>query len=317
MKRYIAGSVVVLLFILLSFTTAAAQPPVSAGDKLRVLIVDGQNNHNWQQTTPLLRQILEASGRFSVDVATTPPARGRGRGRRQAAPASDPPADMSTFQPKFSDYHVVVSNYNGERWPSETEQAFEAYVAAGGGFVPYHAANNAFTDWPAYNRICGLGGWGGRNETHGPLVFFSDEDKLERSTQPGRGGHHGPQHEFQIRTRDSEHPIMKGLPPLWMHTRDELYDSLRGPAENLHILATAYSAPDKQGTGRHEPMLMTVEYGKGRVFHTALGHADYSIQCVGFISTFLRGTEWAATGKVTIPVPAEFPGPDSSLAATK
>jgi type 1 glutamine amidotransferase len=260
-----------------------------------VLIVDGQNNHDWRRTTPLLRQILEASGRFSVEVVTAP--------RR---------GNMAGFRPRFTDYQVVVSNYNGARWSSETEQAFEAYVAGGGGFVPYHAANNAFPDWPAYNRICGLGGWNNRTEKSGPLAYYTDAGELKRDTSPGGGGHHGPQHEFQVRTRDAEHPIMKGLPPLWMHTRDELYDTLRGPAEDLHILATAYSAPDKEGTSRHEPMLMTIEYGKGRVFHTVLGHADYSVQCVGFITTFARGTEWAATGQVTIPVPDDFPAADKS-----
>jgi type 1 glutamine amidotransferase len=100
---------------------------------------------------------------------------------------------------------------------------------------------------------------------------------------------------------------MRGLPPLWMHTKDELYDSLRGPAEDLHILATAYSSAEYEGTGRHEPMLMTLTYGIGRVFHTVLGHADYSMNCVGFVTTLQRGAEWAASGEVTIPIPADFP----------
>ena len=83
----------------------------------------------------------------------------------------------------------------------------------------------------------------------------------------------------------------------------------------MHILATAYSSPEFSGTGKHEPMLMVLPYGRGRVFHTALGHADYSVKSVGFITTFTRGPEWAATGKVTIPVPENFPGPDKSVTA--
>jgi type 1 glutamine amidotransferase len=219
---------------------------------------------------------------------------------------------MKDFRPHFADFDVVVSNYNGDRWSPETEKAFEAFVAGGGGFVSVHAANNAFTEWPEYNRMIGIGGWYGRTEKHGPYVYLDDQGKTVRDTSPGPGGHHGQQHEFAIRTRDAKHPIMKGLPPLWMHTKDELYDSLRGPAENLHVLATAYSAPEFDGTRRHEPKLMTLDYGNGRIFHTVLGHTDYSINCVGFVTTLQRGTEWAATGKVTQEVPKDFPTADES-----
>ena len=99
-----------------------------------------------------------------------------------------------------------------------------------------------------------------------------------------------------------------------MHTKDECYDRLRGPAENLTVLATAYCSIEEGGTGRHEPMLMTIQYGEGRVFHTTLGHEDYSFESVGFISTFLRGAEWAATGEVTIPIPEDLPTAEESLA---
>jgi type 1 glutamine amidotransferase len=214
---------------------------------------------------------------------------------------------MSGFRPKFAEYDVIVSNYNGDRWAKETEKDFEKFVAGGGGFVSVHAADNAFTEWPEYNRMIGIGGWYGRTEKHGPYVYLDEQGKVVKDKTAGPGGNHGPQHEYQVRTRDAEHPIMKGLPPVWMHTKDELYEKLRGPAEDLHILATAYASPEYKGTGRHEPMLMTLEYGNGRVFHTVLGHADYSINCVGFVTTLQRGAEWAATGKVTIPVPKDFP----------
>jgi len=315
------------------------EPTVRAADKLRVLVIDGNNPyHDWQVTTPLMKQILEDSGRFEVDVATLPIKQRPPREDMEAFSSGGPGAQVGSpqtagFRPRFADYDVVLGNYVGPRWPAETEADFAAYVAGGGGYVSVHAADNAFPDWPEYCRICGLGGWYGRNEASGPYVYYGQDrtivrskprwfwqpqqmvrctiaGRLVRDDSPGPGGHHGPQHKYQVRIRDRQHPITRGLPPLWLHTQDELYDSLRGPAEGLHVLATAYSAPEKEGTGRHEPMLMTVRYGRGRVFHTVLGHADYSIKCVGFITTLLRGTEWAATGEVTFAVPDDFPTPD-------
>lgn len=97
------------------------------------------------------------------------------------------------------------------------------------------------------------------------------------------------------------------MPAEWLHVQDELYFHLRGPAQNVTVLATAYFDPGQRGSGRHEPVIFTVEFGKGRIFHTALGHADYSMRCVGFITSLARGTEWAATGRVTLPIPNDFP----------
>lgn len=273
----------------------AASSPVAAAEKLKVLIIDGQNNHEWQKTTPLLDQMLQKSGRFVADVATAPK-------------SGD---DMKSFRPKFADYDVVVSNYNGDRWPEETEADFVEYLKNGGGFVSVHAADNAFATWPEYNEAIGLGGWFGRDEKSGPYVYYKD-DELVRDDSPGRCGGHGQQHEFIVRTRNAEHPIMKDIPERWLHAQDELYDTLRGPAKNMTVLATAYSDPKTGGTGRDEPSLMVLDFGKGRVFHTTMGHADYSMDCVGFITTLLRGAEWAATGEVTIDVPEDFPTAEKS-----
>jgi type 1 glutamine amidotransferase len=191
-------------------------------------------------------------------------------------------------------------------WPAATQAAFEDYVRGGGGFVAIHAADNSFPQWAAYNEMIGLGGWGGRNEKSGPYVYYTDEGKLVRDTSPGSGGSHGPQAEFAVVIREPSHAVTQGMPATWMHAKDELYDSLRGPAANMQVLATAYSPKTK----RHEPMMMAIDFGKGRVFHTPMGHANESQECAGFITTFLRGCEWAATGKVTLTVPADFPKAD-------
>ncbi len=271
----------------------AVMAAVAASAPMKALIVDGQNNHNWKETTPHLQKLLEETGLFTVDVATTPP-----KGQ-----------DMSGFRPNFADCDLVVCNYTGDAWPQPTNVAFEKYVAEGGGVVIFHAACNAFVNWKEYNEIIGVGGWGGRDEKHGPFLYWKDGEII-RDTSPGRGGTHGPQHAFQLIVRQPEHPITKGLPEKFTHSADELYSQLRGPAKNLTVLATAYAAPDKRGTGRHEPILMTITYGQGRVFHTALGHAGKQCRSVAFIATYQRGAEWAATGKVTQKVPHDFPGPD-------
>jgi len=271
--------------------TASAAP--AGHPSLKCLIVDGQNNHNWRATTPVMKKILEDSGVFTVEVATSP-------GKKE---------DMSGFKPKFADYDVVLLNYNGKPWPDETNQAFLDYVKGGGGVVVVHAADNAFGKWKEYNEIIGLGGWGGRNEKSGPYVYYKD-GKPVRDTSPGRGGSHGPQYPIQIVARKPNHPVMKGLPEKFMHSKEELYHSLRGPAKNLTVLATALAEKKKRGTGRHEPALMDIRWGDGRCFHTVLGHSVTQMKSVAFIVTLQRGAEWAATGKVTQKVPDDFPTAD-------
>ena len=266
-----------------------------AEPQMKALIVDGQNGHDWKSTTPVLEQVLEDTGLFTVDVATSPP-----KGQ-----------DMSGFKPTFADYDVVVSNYQGDEWPEETKKALVDYVQGGGGLVIYHFACAAFPKWKKYNEMTALGGWGGRNEKDGPYVRWRD-GKIVRDMSPGRGGNHGPQQPFQLVVRQPDHPITRGLPEKFMHVPDELYGWLRGPAKNLTVLATAFAPKEKGGAGEHEPLLFTVSYGEGRVFQNALGHAPEHLKSVAFIATFQRGVEWAATGKVTQKVPDDFPTADEA-----
>jgi type 1 glutamine amidotransferase len=169
--------------------------------------------------------------------------------------------------------------------------------------VAVHAANNAFPGWPAYNEMMGVGGWRGRTERAGPYWYYRDGTLLS-DTSPGSAGSHGKRLPFEVTVRTPDHPIVKGLPPVWTHDADELYAHLRGPGRNMTVLATAYSDPANAGSGRDEPQLIVVSYGRGRIFHTTWGHDLAALASPDFKVTFQRGTEWAATGAVTQKAPS-------------
>ena len=290
--------------------------------KLKVLIVDGQNNHEvWPKSTIMMKQYLEEAGLFTVDIKRTKftwkgerekaylPMAGVGETQDLKEPKTDPDFILS-----FNKYDVVISNFGWKAadWPEATQKALEKYMKAGGGFVSVHAADNSFPTWLEYNKMIGLGGWGDRNEKDGPYVYYTNEGELVRDNTPGGAGAHGPQHIVPVTIRVADHPITKGMPKVWLTAKDECYAKLRGPGENMVVLATGKDMSGKAPTDRHEPVLMVLTYGKGRIFHTTLGHDDYSCEGVGFITTFLRGVQWAATGEVTLPVPADFPTAEES-----
>ena len=227
----------------------AAEPVV------RVLIVSGQNNHNWRETTPKLRSILENSGRFTVEVTEHP---------EQCDAAA------------FAKYDVLLSNWNAfdnpsaTNWPAATRQALLDFVRQGKGFVSVHAGSSSFYDWPEYQQLAG-GSW-----------------KL------GQTGH-GPVHEFRVKAVDETHPATRGLTNFLV--TDELWHRT-GLQPGVKILATAFSATDKQGSGQDEPMAFTTEFGRGRGFNLLLGHDARAMESPGFQTLLQRGTEWAATGTV-------------------
>ena len=260
-----------------AWTAQAAEPAAAGGAKLRILILSGANNHNWKATTPVLQKMYEESGRFTVDVTTNVP----------ALTGAD-----------FAKYDALVSNYTtypniaGHRWPAATEQAFLDYIRSGHGFVLFHAASTAWGDWPEFTDLIGLS-W--------------QKDAAGKNISG-----HGGQHAFTVKIVDAEHPVTKGMKD-FVHVKDELYHRqlLHSTA---HVLATTFSDPAFRGSGTNEPMVVVTEPGKGRVFHTAMGHDPSPMACAGFQTLMLRGTEWAASGKVTIPIPADWAVPGSAKA---
>lgn len=283
-----------LCLLLLALAMRAADRP-----RIRVLIVDGVNNHDWAAATASVRGFLTATGLFKVDVSTSPP-RGASSG------------DWKQWRPRFSRYQAMIVNFNGGykaddlRWPEAVETSFESYVRDGGGVVFLHAANNAFRGWKAYNEMIGLG-W--RDRGFGPgLAVGSDGAVFVIPKGSGLDPGHGPRHDFAVHVLNHDHPITRDMPSVWMHPSEQLTHGQHGPAEGLTILTYAASEISHQ----NEPMDWVRSYGKGRIYTTMLGHTwvnepNPDMDCAGFQTLFSRGVEWVATGRVTIPIPPGFP----------
>ncbi len=231
---------------------------ISCGeDKINVLILSGQNNHDWEETTPAIKSVLEESNRFTVEVTNNP---------QQLNPE------------KLQQYDVILSNWNtwpeitGKRWDTDLEKAFTEFVANGKGIVIVHAGSSSLQDWDEFQKISG-GTW-----------------KLDQTG-------HGPVHTFKVEFKNKLHPITKGLKEFYI--KDELWHNTKFQ-KDIEVLVTAYSSKDKGGSGDKEPVYITTNFGKGRGFYSVLGHNKYTMRNNAWKTLLLRGTEWAATGVVTI-----------------
>lgn len=273
MTRYVLVLLVLLLFAP-AFSAAGADD--SAGsDPLRVLIFTGKHNHEWEKTTPALKKIYEESGRFVVDVTTDPST-----------------CDTRTF----AKYDVVVSNWTNwpseeREWGPETEKAFLEFVRNGKGFALFHAGGSTFYDWPEFHQL--IGATWGKTDTG--------------ATWGGGATGHGRIHRFKVTITDKNHPVTRGVKDFWI--TDELWHNM-ATQPTMHVLATAFSAKNKGGSDKDEPVVMWTEFGKGRCFNLALGHNVAAMETPGWKTLMLRGTEWAATGKATIETAAD---PDAAL----
>ncbi|HEX6637635.1 MAG TPA: ThuA domain-containing protein [Steroidobacteraceae bacterium] len=270
---------------------AAEAPPA-----IRVLIVDGFSNHDWQLTTRSIRAILEPTGLFSVAVTTTPPS--------AASPGWD------AWRPDFAAHDVVIQTCNdingGPAWPARVRAELEAFVRRGGGLYVWHAGNNAFPDWRAYNDMIGIG-W--RKKEFGDALVVSDEGRIERIPRgEGEDTGHGDRFDALVQRR-GEHPIHRGLPQSWRAADIEVYYYARGPAKNVDVLSFAHDPH----TDRNWPIEWTVQYGRGRVYTSTLGHVwkgdvePVTVRDAGVQTLLVRALQWLARREVTYPVPADFP----------
>lgn len=266
-------------------------------DKIDVLIVDGFSNHDWKQTTYIVKTILEKSGLFNVATSTSP--------------AETEDENWKSWKPKFQNFDVVIVNCNNIhnkdiRWPEEIEKSLERYVSLGGGLYVLHSANNAFAEWSEYNLMIGLG-W--RKPEEGIALQVMENGKIkEIPLGVGKATYHGPRNDEVIYILN-DHPINKDFPKAWKTPDMELYKFARGPAKNLTVLSYAKDTE----TNINWPVEWTVAYGKGKVYNSSMGHLwkgetyPLGYRCIGFQTTLIRATEWLANGKTTYAVPEDFP----------
>lgn len=162
-------------------------------------------------------------------------------------------------------YDVVVIHFMPWQKPTPGTEAranLSRFVERGKGLFVIHFGCGAFQDWPEFRNLAGK-------------VW----DPKARAHDPG-----GP---FRVNITEVEHPITRGLKSF--DTQDELYTCLVGDRP-VTLLATARSKVD----GKNYPMAFTFNYGKGRVFHNALGHDVKAITNPGAAELFRRGCAWAA-----------------------
>jgi type 1 glutamine amidotransferase len=258
----------VLAFVLAAMPAAGqevarAAPEPATSERIPALLITGANNHDWKWTAPRLARILEASGRFAVTI-------------------TDQPAKTLADAKELARYRVFVLDYNGPRLGAAAEANFLAAVEGGTGVTVVHAANNSFAGWVEYEKMVAL------------------------CWRKGTG--HGRFHAFDVKVTDRDHPLTRDMPDLRSHP-DELYHRLVHMHDtDYRVLATAHSSKKSGGSGRAEPMILVKNYGKGRIFHTPLGHVwrntpgtHASFADPQFRHLLARGTEWAATGRITLP----------------
>ena len=167
--------------------------------------------------------------------------------------------------PRIHDYAAIVHHWMNWKTPAPGPAAREnlrKFVTGGKGLVVVHFGCGAFQDWPEFVKIAG------------------------RVWDPKLRGH-DPRGPFRVDIADTDHPITRGMKSF--ETHDELYTCLAGETP-IDVLATARSKVDK----KVYPMAFVLTCGKGRVFHSVLGHDVKAFSAPQVGELFRRASAWAA-----------------------
>jgi type 1 glutamine amidotransferase len=173
-------------------------------------------------------------------------------------------------------YDALLDNWNSwpdndVRWPEPAEQGLLRFVEEGGGLVFFHSSTSAFYTWPAFKQLS-TAAWIMDSTWHGPISIV------------------------KVTVTNKNHPITSGLTDFEM--LDELWINA-GQNDAFMVLGTAVNTEADTGV---QPAIFVGSYGKGRIFHTILGHDETAVKNAGFQMLILRAVEWACTGQVSIPV---------------
>ena len=218
--------------------------------KIKVLLITGDDvgAHNWKETTPCTKDILDKAGKFETAVV-------------EGLAALDSKDELA----KYDVIYFMLYNNKKVELGDDAKANLVAFVKNGRGLVVTHLASASFPKWEEWGKLCG------------------------RYWQMGTSGH-GPSGEFENKVVVKDHPITKGMENF--KTTDELYAKLLGE-EKVNILVTA----DSDWSKKTEPMVWTVDYGKGRVACHTFGHDKKAFESAGVQKVVVNTTLWAATGK--------------------
>ena len=175
--------------------------------------------------------------------------------------------------PDLSKYRIVIGMADRRNPESKLTEAQQRglldFVAAGNGYVSIHGADNAPADWLPEMKAM-LGG------------IFSHVGL------PDGRAIHGT---YDVKLPDPSHPIVAGLSDFTL--TDELYANIQMRPDVVPLATIEHE-------GTIWPVVWTYDYGRGKVFHTPLGHRSFGpdrpdpLQDPNLSRLVLQGIDWVA-----------------------